>query len=233
MQSGEGEEPAHPNTGEEFDLEVRVRPGPGVRIEVPDSGIVRVTAPAGTDIAGVIARHRRWIGRRLHVVGEVARQHRDCEDLFLIDGVYCHLSAGLRCSLDPAAGEAAYTTPAAWKRFLSGYLHDDLTARADAKAERMGASYERIAIRMQKTRWASCSATGTLSFNLRTAALPAELRDYLVVHELAHRLVPGHTPSFWSTVAAFFPEYREAEESLKQYWLAIGRNRIWQHLAGL
>jgi predicted metal-dependent hydrolase len=230
MRTGKGGGHDHALTAGDFELEVLVHTEPAVRIEVPDPGRVRVTAPPRTDIAGVIARHQRWIRRRLHLLAEVVREHGDCEDLFLINGIYCHLSPGERCSIDTCAGEATYTTPAAWKRFLSGYLREDLRMRADTKAAVMGVTYRRIAIRMQKTRWASCSGTGTLSFNLRLAAVPEGLRDYLVVHELAHRLVPAHDLAFWETVAVFCPEYREAEAALKQYWLAIRRNRFWQHL---
>mgnify|MGYP002860854616 CR=1 FL=1 len=84
-------------------------------------------------------------------------------------------------------------------------------------AERIGVDYGRITLRNQKTRWGSCSAKGNLNFNYMLAAMPPEILDYVVVHELCHRLEMNHSPHFWSEVEKTFPDYREAKKWLKEH----------------
>ncbi|MDY5484126.1 MAG: M48 family metallopeptidase, partial [Clostridium sp.] len=50
----------------------------------------------------------------------------------------------------------------------------------------------------------------------RLAVLPEELRDYVIVHELAHRLEMNHSPQFWAQVEAILPDYKERRRRLKE-----------------
>ena len=83
-------------------------------------------------------------------------------------------------------------------------------------ARGMGVSYGRITIREQKTRWGSCSARGNLNFNWKLILMPEEIQDYLVVHELAHRIEMNHSPAFWRLVERELPDYRERRAWLKK-----------------
>ena len=90
-------------------------------------------------------------------------------------------------------------------------------ARADHFCEAMGATYEQIQIRNQKTRWGSYSPrTGTLSLNFRLLMAPTEIVDYVIAHELAHEEHPNHGPRFWRLVAQHVPDYQERGEWLKK-----------------
>ncbi|MCM1118263.1 MAG: M48 family metallopeptidase [bacterium] len=80
-----------------------------------------------------------------------------------------------------------------------------------------GGSYERITIRDQKTRWGSCSSSGTLSFNYRLMFAPPRVLDYVVVHELCHLTHMNHSREFWNLVEEVMPEYRLHRTWLKQH----------------
>lgn len=80
-----------------------------------------------------------------------------------------------------------------------------------------GGSYSRITIRDQKTRWGSCSAKGTLSFNWRLMLAPPSIPDYVIVHELCHLTYMNHSAAFWKKVESVYPDYRTARKWLKDH----------------
>lgn len=82
-------------------------------------------------------------------------------------------------------------------------------------AELIGVTYHRITIRNQRTRWGSCSTKGNLNFNVALMKVPPQVLDYVVVHELCHRLEMNHSSRFWEKVGAVFPEYKACRKWLK------------------
>ena len=83
-------------------------------------------------------------------------------------------------------------------------------------AKEMGVTYGRITIREQKTRWGSCSSKGNLNFNCLLLLAPAEVLDYVVVHELCHRREMNHSPKFWAEVERILPDYHARRKWLKE-----------------
>jgi predicted metal-dependent hydrolase len=81
----------------------------------------------------------------------------------------------------------------------------------------MKVDYGKITIRDQATRWGSCSFRGNLNFNWRLVLLPEALADYVVVHELAHRIHMNHSHAFWEAVEGVLPDYRLRRKELKGF----------------
>lgn len=92
-----------------------------------------------------------------------------------------------------------------------------ITERVKHFAPLVGVTYNRIAIRVQHTRWGSCSSKGNLNFNCLLAMTPAEVVDYVVVHELCHRKELNHSDKFWREVERILPDYKACQNWLKDH----------------
>ncbi|WP_201449394.1 M48 family metallopeptidase [Nitrososphaera sp. AFS] len=78
-------------------------------------------------------------------------------------------------------------------------------------------SYNKILIRENRSRWASCSKNGNLSFNIHLSSLPLELVDYIIIHELAHLIQLNHSKEFWKIVELCDPDFRQHKLLLREY----------------
>lgn len=99
---------------------------------------------------------------------------------------------------------------------LKKKARNHLTSLTGYWAEKIGVSYGRISIRGQKTRWGSCSSKGNLNYNYLLMLCPDEVAEYVVIHELCHRIHMNHSKDFWNKIEAFCPNYRQARKWLKQ-----------------
>jgi len=104
-------------------------------------------------------------------------------------------------------------TPAEGRREARARL-EEVCAR---EAGRLGVRYARMRIGDQRTRWGSCSRSGTLSFNWRLVLAPPTVLEYVVVHELLHLVEPSHSARYWALVAAARPSYREERRWLREH----------------
>jgi predicted metal-dependent hydrolase len=80
-----------------------------------------------------------------------------------------------------------------------------------------GLSYNRASVSNARKRWGSCSSKGNLRFNWRLVMAPAEVLDYVVVHEVAHLAHLDHSRSFWQKVESLLPGYRHRRQWLKEH----------------
>ena len=101
-------------------------------------------------------------------------------------------------------------------RSLSQQALQVIPERAACYAARIGVRYGRITIRLQKTRWGSCSSKGNLNFNCLLMLAPPEALDSVVVHELCHLKELNHSARFYSEVLRVFPDYRKWQKWLKE-----------------
>lgn len=96
-----------------------------------------------------------------------------------------------------------------------------VTERTEHYASIMQVSYNRITVRIQRTRWGSCSSKGNLNFNCLLALVPMDVLDYVVVHELAHLKQMNHWERFWAEVASVLPDYKTSKHWLKENSAAL------------
>ena len=64
-------------------------------------------------------------------------------------------------------------------------------------ASHYGFKYKKVKITGSKSRWGSCSATGSINLSCYLMLLPPHLMDYVLLHELTHTKEMNHGPKFW------------------------------------
>lgn len=94
------------------------------------------------------------------------------------------------------------------QRFFKRTAQSHILERLEILAQQMNITFRQVAFKTQKTRWGSCSSQGNLNFNWRLIHAPREIIDYVIIHELAHRVHMDHSTAFWKLVEKFDPEYR-------------------------
>src|SRR5205807_5422115 len=70
----------------------------------------------------------------------------------------------------------------ALERWFRRAARREVSARLDRACALAGNSYSALTIRGQRTRWASCSPSGAMSFNWRLLLAPEPVLDYVVWH---------------------------------------------------
>jgi predicted metal-dependent hydrolase len=111
-----------------------------------------------------------------------------------------------RCGSTLLVPEGPDQVPAL-ERFYRRAARDEISTRLTQACQEIGASYSSLSIRGQRTRWASCSQSGAMSFNWRLMLAPEPVLDYVVWHEVCHLEVMDHSPRFWRLVAERCPDW--------------------------
>lgn len=209
-------------------LAVRVLPGGRVEIVVPPGTRPRT-------IERFVSRHRRWIERKLdlyrpldiaagdglpwsirfqasgdryavqYLEAKAAPRLEIADGLLRLRGERAR-PALLRHVLQRFTMRAAQATLAPWLASLSGET---------------GLRYARLQIRRQRTRWGSCSRSGTISLNACLLFQPPAVVNYLLIHELAHTRHLNHSRRFWRLVESLEPRWRELDRALSAGWREV------------
>lgn len=211
-------------------LSVRVYPG----------GRVEIVAPRGVSAAVVqrfVGVHRHWIDRRIQDLStDGAREDLRPESVDLRAIGYRYIvryeaSASPRICIDTHDADRSIVVsgPIEDEHRVSERLREWLMERAAHSlgaalartAQHCGFSYRRLQVRRQRTRWGSCSVTGTISLNACVLFLEPEVMRYLLIHELSHTKHMNHSKRFWSLVATHEPDYRRLDRELTGGWRRV------------
>lgn len=73
----------------------------------------------------------------------------------------------------------------------------------------------KISLKYNHSNWGSCSSKGNINLSSRLLFAPTKVLDYVIIHELAHRVEMNHSPRFWALVAKAMPDYEVCEKWLR------------------
>lgn len=95
---------------------------------------------------------------------------------------------------------------------------DDFVTTVRAWADRLEMQPSEIVMRPMRTKWASCSSKGRLTFDAGLLEGDRDFGEYVIVHELLHLRVANHGPVFSALLGAYMPDWRRRA--------ALGRRRL-------
>ena len=202
-------------------LTLRMLPPHTLELVVP-----RGTRPA--DVAAFVREHRNWIESAR---GELAA-HYSAGDAALPERVALAAvgeSWPVRYEHEPRArpicriaGDALLVrTRDSERGSADGLLRDWLIEQARfhlrpwllREAHAAGLEPTTVQIRLQRTRWGSCSSSGSISLNAGAMFLAPPLVRYLMIHELCHMVALNHSRRFWRAVERLEPDYLALDRS--------------------
>lgn len=103
------------------------------------------------------------------------------------------------------------------KKILMKKAREYLPYRLEYFAKLYGYSYNKCRLSHANTRWGSCSSNRTISLNIGLMKVPEILRDYVILHELAHLNHMDHSKAFWVEVGLHDKNYKIHEKKLKNF----------------
>ncbi|MFP5239784.1 MAG: M48 family metallopeptidase [Acidobacteriota bacterium] len=101
------------------------------------------------------------------------------------------------------------------KTWLKRKASQALPAWLSEESARLGLPCGPASVRLQRSRWGSCSAVGGISLNARLLFLPRELAGYVLVHELAHTVHLNHSPEYWRFLEGLLPGAKALDRALR------------------
>jgi predicted metal-dependent hydrolase len=218
-----------------------VRPSGRARrltLRVYPGGRVEVTVPPWArpdEVARFVVRHRAWIETRVERLrAEPAAGRAPLPERLQLpalgdeweiryaprgrDGFRVVAPRILEVYGDPSAVSARRRS---LRRWLGEEARVALGAWLADVASETGLGYERVQVRRQRTRWGSCSRSGTISLNVCLLFQPPEVVRYLLVHELCHTVEMNHSDRFWGLVERHEPDYRALDRLLSKGWQCV------------
>ena len=202
-----------------------------VSIHVTDKGTIVIKAPltaTDAEIEQVLLRHIRWIQDRL----ERAKQKQQWTEKKFVDGEkFLYLGRLYELQLIDHQREAIllkdnkfllkkqYQSQArqVFEKWYRRQASENFLKRALIFAPLLGVDFNRIKLSSARTRWGSCSTQGNINIVWRLIMAPQSIIDYVIIHELAHLRYMNHSTRFWQLVKSIYPEYKQAQQWLKNY----------------
>jgi predicted metal-dependent hydrolase len=178
-------------------------------MRLPGRDTISVTAPLRAsmfEIEEFVKKHSEWVFNERERLGQckTLREH------FLENPYIWHGETRLKVSVvesrskpfwieDASGGEIAFEAKddADLKKLFLRYARESIGRTLDSLAASKGFGARTYSVRDQRSRWASRSSTGMLSFNWRVALLEQKHQEYVILHELAHEKFMDHSVSFW------------------------------------
>ena len=109
----------------------------------------------------------------------------------------------------------------ALRRWLMRHANTHISPLLEQLSDAYGLNYSKLTIRGQRTRWGSCSSSGTISLNYQLLFVSPAMLRYVLVHELCHTVHMNHSRAFHALVVQIEPDAKALELQLHQAWRSL------------
>jgi predicted metal-dependent hydrolase len=161
-------------------------------IRINQRGEVRVTVPGRVGwrrAESFFLSRESWVQKKL----EQMNSH-PCKESLPSEGESIRIR-GREFPISLQRGDSGIED-AIW-RILRNEAREYLPGRVAKLSEMHGYRISGLKIRKMKTRWGSCTSRKSINLNSWLMMVPEPLRDYVILHELAHTRFPNHGSQFW------------------------------------
>ncbi|MFZ2168359.1 MAG: SprT family zinc-dependent metalloprotease [Methylococcaceae bacterium] len=203
-------------------------------------GKVSVIVPDGLPMATIeslVANKNRWIKEKLSIQNEIiaikpkefvtgeafsylGKNHALKIESGLYPAIKLHQGELVVSVRDKTADNSLSIRPMLLKWYKQ-QAESELIEKTGLYAKIIGVKPTSVTIKAFKSRWGSCSVTGSIFYNWKLIIAPERIVDYVVIHELCHILHHNHSPAFWQAVARYCHDYSECRA-----WLKINGGRL-------
>lgn len=181
-------------------------------------------------IEAFVHEHREWIARTRSQFAELRPPEPTLPDTIALpalqDKVRLHFVASDKSSVREHHGVVTVRAPELHPDFAWPLLREWLKKRAKAvlpelciqAGRRIGLVPRAVHIRLQKTRWGSCTSNGTINLNAALLLRPADEMHYVLIHELCHLQHMNHSKRYWALVGEHVPNWKRLDKKLDAAW---------------
>lgn len=166
------------------------------------------TRPAPSPLAGLDGERVGYLGGELRlcvISHDRARSQVGQDD----DRLAVRVDAALAGELREATVRRAVER---WRREAALAL---MKPKLDAYADLLGLDPPSVSVRVNRSRWGSCSSDGSIRMNARLIAHEEALIDYVCAHEACHLVEMNHGPRFYALLDRLMPDHRARSAALK------------------
>lgn len=197
------------------------------RLRVSEDGKVRIIAPptfSEDDISAMLKKKAKWIDSNLKYFNGMAKVELQRNQLLLFGNRYSYFydtTYAQKVTVDhehkTITSQRDLLDPKIQEKWYRSVAKKHLTKRTKELSTKMKLPFNKLFIRESKTKWGNCSKEKNISLNWKLIKAPDYVIDYIIIHELLHTVVMGHTHKFWTLLKSYYPDYKESIKWLEKY----------------
>ena len=177
----------------------------------------RITHPLNAklkDIQSFLERAQPWIEKKLKTKHtEVIPYHEGAIPIFGVPHKI-HFQKDLKKKVLFDAGMVIVSHPKEdflplLEQAIQTKILTFLTETSTVYANHLKKTVHKVSVRDTRSRWGSCSSSGSLSYSWRLIFAPREVTEYVCAHEVSHLVHMNHSEAFWKTVESLCPAYKK------------------------